>query len=1153
MTSLPNDFDLLNYPLTSGSRCLIEAAAGSGKTFTLENLYIRLLTEGITEDDGNIYYPSVDEILVVTFTEAATAELIERLRHNLSNAVVFLTDWDRLTEKDHQSIIGQILNKTASQPGTRKHIRVRLEEALADFDRAAIQTIHGFCNRILSDFAFEAAIPLNTELTGDNQQFITEVVNDYWRQRFYDENTPFAKGEIPVKPKELIMLAQSFSSDPEVKVSPDVDSILSGAPEIDQTEARELILADFIHYLRSDQPLKRLKERLHQQAYDDLLLNLRSVLRESSPATNLIRSRYKTAMIDEFQDTDPVQYEIFSSLFNRKDAMFIMVGDPKQSIYRFRGADVYAYLDAAAELKPEERTTLSKNYRSTAPLITAMNGLFDVSDPFYEKDIIYHKITAGSEPPVLTLPGLNTPESPLIFRLVNPDSSSAKGLIVSAIIRDVSAEISRLLAPGSGAELTGMDKYGNPASRPVKSSDIAILTSSNKQAEDFQNSLREHGIIAVIKNRNSIFHSPEASQMHYLLAAVAEPDNRRAFNTALSSDFFNLPPDILCSLLRCEGDLLSPEYESFSRFILELKELWHEFGLMRMLNRLMRFVVPNSSRTVRENLVTGPGGERRITNMLHLAELLHDEERSRRLAPNSVIAWLGKMIREEDSKEEFEPRLESDREAVNILTVHKSKGLQFPVVYCPFLWQRDWSRINAGGTPPGRIIHCESTAPDHHKEAVLALNVNDAAKETNNTAAKHEELAEQMRLTYVALTRAQSCCILYWHPGSGKNALSYLLMKETPDHGPEHSLEDACAKLQSIPEISFSDHNVFSMKRAKPLDTRKTNGENLSRKTMLNAVPASSEVFSFSSLISHRRDPERDLTGDDEFEEIDASTAEEVEAPTADSRELPSGRGFGSCIHEILDEMDISSVRDSNWNKGENEILICRKMRKYSLLRGQRGSEEFESAYEKYFNAVCDMLEATLRKELSASNASSFRLCDIPAHKILSEMSFTAAIPAPVDLELFEKSLAASGLISQREKFEDIISKGSLQLEHSRNERKQGWLYGIIDLVFEVDGRYYLLDWKTNIDREHNDIFSSGTVLKKMYRSAYLLQAAIYSLAVDRWLKASLPDYDYETHFGGYYYLFMRGINPNNDNGVFFDRPSPDFINELNRAFPGIN
>ena len=1134
---------------------MIEAAAGSGKTFTLENLYIRLLAEGISDDEESVEYPSVDEILVVTFTEAATAELIERLRHSLSRAIVHLATWDHLTAKEHDSTIGQILKKSASNPGLRKHTRVRLEEALADFDRAAIQTIHGFCNRILNDFAFEAAIPLNTELTGDNRQFINEVVNDYWRQRFYSGESSFTEGDIPVKPQELIMLAENFSSDPEIKISPDIDAIIAGKNEENKPGNRELILADFIHYLRSDQPLKRLKERLHQQAYDDLLLNLRSVLRESTPAANLIRFRYKVAMIDEFQDTDPVQYEIFSSLFDRPDALFIMVGDPKQSIYRFRGADVYAYLEAAAELKPGERTTLSKNYRSTAPLLAALNGIFNISDPFYEKEIEYHNVTAGSEPPILNRPKQNTADSPFIFRLVNPESPPPKGLIISAIIKDVSADIAKLLTPGSRARLEEKDKNGDVKSSPLQSGDIAILTSSNQQAVYFQNCLREYGINAVIKNRNSIFHSPDAAQICYILSAVAAPGDRKAFNTALASDFFSLPPGILCSLLGSDDDgtSLTPEYEAFSQLIAELRELWYESGLMRMLNRLMHFQVPASDKTVREQLVAGPGGERRITNILHLAELLHDEERSRRLAPGSVIAWLSKMIRDDESKEEFEPRLESDRDAVNILTVHKSKGLQFPVVYCPLLWQRSWNNINSGGTPPGRILHRDSDSPDHHKEAVLALNVNDTVKDLNNTAAKHEELAEQMRLAYVALTRAQSCCVLYWHPGSGKNALSYLLLDETPDHGPEIPLATACKKLKSIPEINFSDHDIFTGISPKQLHIVNDRTEKMSIRTMSQPVPAPAEVFSFSSLISNRRDPERDLTGDDEFEEVDTAAVKDVEIPVTDFRELPSGRGFGSCIHEILDEMDISSVSDNNWTRGENEFLICRKMRKYSLLRGQRGSDEFENGYRKYFEPVCDMLAATLRKELPVPGGHTFRLCDIQPQKILSEMSFTAAIPEPVDLQHFEKSLAASGLTSQREKFADIISRSSLQLENDHHGRKQGWLYGIIDLIFEVDGRYYLLDWKTNIDREHNDVFSSGTVLKKMYRSAYLLQAAIYSLAVDRWLNSTLTGYDYQKHFGGYYYLFMRGINQKNNNGVFFDRPTPEFIADLNRAFPGID
>ena len=785
------NFDLANTPLPHGVTVL-EASAGTGKTYALAGIYLRLVVEhGLT--------PS--QILVTTYTEAATAELRGRIRTRLENALrVFHGDAPDANDTLLPALIARAQRSEAIE---------RLDCALRGFDEAAIHTIHGFCERSLREHAFESGTTFDAELLPDQSELLHEVAADFWRRETYGDDPVAAALTLAsgINVDDLAAMLPRVLANPRITILPDEDDIAplhararelvgtfvkswpawreqvralfltegcnAWANKPARAEATEPLLdaldalaadieapaasyeafAHFTNQWLDESSSKKSKLGPPQHPFFDLATAFAAILESYGPAAranflrrarteiavrkaerslrsfddlltlldtalpaprggalgDAIRSRFHATLVDEFQDTDAVQDAIFSKLFGAGETWLFLIGDPKQAIYGFRGADVFTYIAATQRTPPERRYDLGTNHRSATRLVGAVNELFSMHPmPFVEKRIAFHQVAATGRADTKPLRVNNTSRAPMRLWLWEDDKLIATGRANVELPAIVAAEIRRML---DSATLDG---------KPLRPCDCAVLTFKNAQARAMQSALAALNIPAVLMSNASVFASREAVHLRILLAALAEPWREDKVRAALLTDFFSSATD--CG-------------EAFR----DAHARWRGRGFIVMLREFLRAL------HVRETLLARPGGERALTNVLQLSELLQDAADVQRLSPTGVVRWLGQQIAAKRKNEEHELRLERDDEAVHVVTVHKSKGLEYPVVFCPFAWQNAERR--------------RDEAPLYHDDdGGLVL---DLAAENDGPQMRrmiNERLAEHMRLLYVALTRAKHEC-----------------------------------------------------------------------------------------------------------------------------------------------------------------------------------------------------------------------------------------------------------------------------------------------------------------------------------------------------------------------------------------------------------
>ena len=1277
------EFDLLSQPLRAGTVSLIEASAGTGKTTAIENLFIRLLLEGIEREGGNIAL-EVKQILVVTFTEAATAELVDRVRRNIFRAIELLNAalvvdgvnyLDKKPAEIPDILIRLLVNYLTKDdesggPDRRKmhYANHLLHAALSDFDEASISTIHGFCSRMLNEFAFESGVPFGSELIADDRALIDEVAADYWRQNFYAPDTKLKCGAAEaggLSPEALSRLARNILKYPEFKLSgeeniPDPASVYAGmntaygelsnffvprkaeisgllqdnqgifkvdfrrdfpgayaalenglekkdyasvvrpagffspdkfaekqqkkktwktadglmpaviADMLRFSEEFKLaadlycmaIKIDFIRFLCGSGTLKMKKRLLQVQSFDDLLSDMHSALKSGPSFAARIRQRYKVALIDEFQDTDMVQYDIFRLIFQHESTMLLMVGDPKQSIYAFRGADIYSYLHVAGGMDDSCRTTLTKNFRSSARLLEAFNAVFGTRNPFVEQDIAYLPAVCGREPDRLVIDGEDIASSPLKLWILEPGADQkplSRKKAVDILCKAVASKIAWMLSMAGkinpeGRPRARFEKSGGGEAvecRPVKASDIAVLTDSNREARLMREALADAGVPAVLQNSGNIFATDEAAELYHALRAAAEPGRDPLLRTALATAMFGFNGEDIAGLDEPSGDSGEPEIELWRQFFMELNTTWREKGFVQMFFRMLRenTVHASGSLSIRENLLSLPLGERHLTDLLHLGELLHQASRGGALGLNGLTAWLHERILRPEDNEEHEQRLESDDEAVKIMTVHKSKGLQFPIVFCPFAWNRgfyykDYYANSGNGEEKDFFFHLQNN--DGAYKLLFEAGYGDI--EHNLLRYRREKLAESLRLLYVALTRAKQFCCVAWGSikETGDSALMYLT-RDWPDADLENYLENHGSELitgqggifsngESSSAVShgrpFAESVRYESER-KPLQ--------LEAKQQSRPIPADWGIMSFSSLSAGIHSGKDQSPGWDDgsaspgpLEEA-AAADNEPESPLAD---FPAGPVSGDCIHEIFEELDFTVTSDAGWRKlPEVKKLISDKLQKF----GRVDSSRFDDSLAERSLMIGDMLENVLNTPLTAGGGT-FRLAEVTRRKRVSEMEFFFQVADPVRLAELSKLLQRN--------FHPETAAG---LEHTGGKApRRGFMNGKIDLFFEHCGKYWIADWKTNWLGRKYSTYNHAALSSDMIANSYLIQAAIYVLAVDKFLKFRVPGYDYNRHFGGVFYLFVRGMDGKRpDQGVFTMRPELDFIRELAEIFPG--
>ncbi|MEW8027215.1 MAG: exodeoxyribonuclease V subunit beta [Candidatus Thiodiazotropha sp.] len=1165
---------------------LVEASAGTGKTHTLSGLYLRLLLE-----QGH----APERILVVTYTKAATAELKTRIRRRLIDARSLL---DGGTSDD--PLLHAILDSIAD----RSRARRRLDLAIASFDRAAIYTIHGFCQRVLTEQAFETGQAFNTNLVPDQADRLLQIADDFWRREFNrlpDQllqavrnwiDTPEAllhrmrpalgkpylqvracdwpegiqalerkalqlqsevrslwreqrstilamlsdsrimKGNIyrrawvegwggrmdhwlQVTPYERPFdKAERFTPESiEAAVKPGQDTpqhpffsqfsrylacVEACADAFDK--AFVALQESFYGYLLDELPRRQVEAK--EWSYDDLLLQLHAALLADGGGRlrGLLCRRYPAALVDEFQDTDPLQYRILSQIYLNSRRPVFLVGDPKQAIYSFRGADLFAYLRAREETEAKHHT-LDINWRSTPGLVQAVNTLFGSSHrPFFEPRIGFEPVAAADrEMAALRIEGAS--EAPFQIWHLNFDAQTGIEACRQAVADATAGEIARLLT------LSSQDRarIGN---RPLCGGDIAVLVRTHEQASRIAKALRAYGISAVHGSQQSVYWSQEAEQLQRLMIALLEPHNGRFVRAALATPMLGWDGAAIDEMNREDG----VQNRLFNRFF-RYHRFWRDNGFIAMIRALA------IEMGIENRLLEFRDGERRLTNFYHLLELLHQYDSVVHPGMEGLVKWFARRRQSLSQDDEHLLRLESDGELVKIDTLHHSKGLEYGIVFCPFLW--DESEVRTDDKP--FLFH----DPQDDYVAVLELGSKDFH---DNRSYYHEEVfAENLRLLYVALTRPRYRCYLPWGwlKQSRHSALGWLLHTTNSADAPqtltqwqqqlealnpkrdEQVLQALAAAAGGTIDITPLPHTTEMAQLTLPLPQELQPPRRFS--ASINTVGG---VASFSSLVAGQHEDRPDY-------DIPTAVLSEPQDPcqSYSVHGFPRGSRPGSCLHAILEELDFMRPHGQ-----EVELMVEEKLR-------------FHAIDTRWKGIVAEWMREVVETPL---NIDGLTLSRIGLGQRLNEMEFY--FPAR---SLQPKAIMALALRHRFSSVDGLID-GLANLQAGVVD---GYVKGYIDLVFEVDGCFYLADYKSNwLGSSYSD-YHPRALMTAMTEHHYTLQYLLYSLALHRYLKLRLPGYAYERHFGGVYYLFLRGMQPRSGArlGVVAERPSQGFIEALDR------
>jgi exodeoxyribonuclease V beta subunit len=1204
--------DLINCSLEGIN--LIEASAGTGKTYTIEGLFLRLILERQLQ---------VDQILVVTFTKAATEELKDRVRTKLLQAEEAFTNG-----QSNDSLLDALLERMPNHGPAVASIH----DALVNFDRAPIFTIHAFCARVLFEHAFETSNLFDTELVSDSSEWEREVAEDFWRRHLYDaplECIGYLTRELrgPSSLQQLLgkIGAADINIIPQIG-KPALDSLsafrkaydrvckqwfcartavektlrdpaLSGTqygslkalPKRESITKRDLnILSliddmdryvapnstgfplfnnfekftaqklktstrkghtppslNFFHlcddlYRRAakletelQQHLVYLKARLlvsgpselraqksqkNIQFFDDLLILVKQALvtKKGHPLADAVRHKYRAALVDEFQDTDSVQYEIFSRLFADQSSLLFMIGDPKQAIYSFRGADIFSYLKAAKDA--QTKFTLSENWRSKPPLIAAINTLFShVKRPFLFKDISFEPAQAGKNHEEKASEGI-TPMT-LWYLDSRPYSDKAKPvtktLATRLVAEAVADEIFRLVCSENGSCQPG---------------DMAVLVRTNRQARIINTHLSARGLPSVLHSTGNIFDSREAMEIEKLLLSVSAPNKPEFLKAALAMDMMGARGEDLLT-----ADLNLDQWEDQLIRIREYAQLWQRSGFMQMFRTLM------NREQIRQRLLSFTDGERRLTNVLHLAEIIHQESMRRNLGMNGVLKWLAEQRDPKSPRlEEHQLRLESDAKAVNIVTIHKSKGLEYPVVFCPYGWEGSFVK------DADIIFHkSDPCANQQH----LTIDLGSESYATHLIHAQNELLAENIRLLYVALTRAKSKCYLAWGRinTAESSALAYLLHTENATFNDRQPVDmvaevkrqvnaksdaDRLADLSMLAKRSNGCIEVVSLPEPSDghLSAQSDRSEHLRCRNFSGSIDTSWRVSSYSALIS-RQSADIDLPDRDALEERVRHTSDRIESKIESPKApvpngifaFPKGSRAGNFFHDLLEQLDYTAGSADAFKN-----IILHMLQAYG----------FDDTWQDIIaDTVSHVLHVPLIPQLPELTLSA-----IGIHQRINEMEFYFPLNT-IEPSTLQAVFRRHGHHQGRINF-------PVHLQKLTFSPVGGFMKGYIDLVFQYRHQFFLIDWKSNylgptIDSYHRDALDAV-----MHHNFYVLQYHIYVLALCQYLRQQNSGFQYQTDFGGVLYIFIRGIDHRRspESGIYFERPEAALVSDLGQA-----
>jgi exodeoxyribonuclease V beta subunit len=1207
-------FDWETAPLDRNT--LLEASAGTGKTYTLEHLVLRLITE------REIPLPS---ILVVTFTNAAAREMQDRIR-------------------------GLLLSEARNNQGRKKEL---LQQAVTDFDSSSIMTIHGFCSRVLQKWPFESGVSLGLEIGSENDLALQSVW-DWFRKNDKKNLSPFLiaayheayvlngdfhsltvnilnliSGNIlkegghiyPDENRRILLenlinnwdssdtraslnllareareidssktLLSFFNSDEMgeglgtkraidfheiLKISDTSSSFnelldfLSGSGKSILTRITKILARDTLPrgnvpitkaFLRlvqaydqewnklTPQEIKKSLARLFEfyvagqvgkelegtrirqgvLTFNDLIDVVHQVLGENGRSVLLkaVKKYYRVLLVDEFQDTDQRQWDIFKALFDDRDHNYFLIGDPKQSIYRFRGADLQVYLDVRNKLPSDSLYRLENNYRSHPLLLEGFNTLFPTlfSQNSGEDSIGYSPVGAGkSDVPRLCRGSSYSPPCEFILMETGQENKNSAGA-QDLWLRSCANHIVSLLNDSS-TSLEGT---------PLKASDMAVLLESNALCFKLQSMLTSRGVPAVIYEERDIFQSKELEMISLFLSGLVNRDRGESIRRLLLSPLVDLTPsellyledygfmDSLVLTFRYyrdrvdQGDLIA-QFTAFCRLGREIARFLFQGGKIDASRKAYL------EEQLMERILRTGDGVRIHTNLRHILEILHEEQQRKRLNSEELSRFIIEEKFRKHAQERFHIRLEREGNAVQIMTLHSSKGLQFPLVYF-------------GGGLKNQLLKNVSTYLDFTLNGERCY---DFLKDSDHVQrAVENEWEERKRLYYVAMTRAESKLYLPLYQDWDNFWLSWLYktFTKTQDHINPYassaiSLEEG-STFKALKEWIRGREHLFRIEEASGEELLlKREGE---QETILNEPPALNLnldhrhpwLYSFSSLTISDHNP-GDILAEDASEGADYDDQGEnlipLVYPDQDEEITPEnisgGAALGNVIHRIFEEIDFSLGKldwDSFDSHNEIDALVLESILFY--FKRDWAAANSRIVKEMVWNTLNSPLDGLFEGDDFPSSLSA-----LPGFQRLHEKEFLLGVK----------------------------DKGRVELDGLFHSLKKGYLKGFIDLIFIWKGRYFIADWKTTrCSAGDEDPYCQESVQKIMNEHNYHLQYWIYTAALYLYLTGEGDDFSYKRDFGGVFYFFNRGMTPKRKGkGVFFCRPGEEDLVDFMKKY----
>jgi exodeoxyribonuclease V beta subunit len=881
------------------------------------------------------------------------------------------------------------------------------------------------------------------------------------------------------------------------------------------------------------------RRRRNQLTYDDLLTRVQSALEEPSAGARLaasLREQYRAALVDEFQDTDPIQYSIFRRLFETAegDPPLFYVGDPKQSIYSFRSGDIFTFYSAVDALPPERHHSLSKNWRSESALVEAFKLLFaDKTDedggvfPAFGDARIRHPVSleAAGKPPEgsLLFDGRPDPAPLRLWFYSGEDGGTMPG--------DSGRRRARI-AGAVADEVVGLlnDPAATLGERRLRPSDIAVLVHSHDRAREIHRHLRTRCVPAVLQNTGSVFDTEEARDLRYLVRAIVCPGDLTAIRTALTTPLLPCTEPELAAMQDGESPPPRPRSDQEAGPVRRLEdwlELFHTANaIWRRGTFLHAFRFLGDRTGLQAHLVASALGERRLTNLLQLAHLLHRAELEEHLNPETLLSWLDARLLEPaegTDAEEYQLRLESDDDALKIMTVHSSKGLQFPVVFVPTLCEMD-DQLHAN---VGSFIEYHG-----EEEAGAPLMIGQKGMDPDGEAAAAKERnQEQIRLLYVAVTRAVNRCYLVGGNFNKKHGspVARLLGSEPETSLGLHTMGEPpiCVERRTDAEPEPAGQVWKSSRpRHDPADLQSAH-ERLGKGKPF--AHRGGDHTSFSALSPRTSAPQLAEAPAEDYDAEDASTpAQAPVGPTAGIFAVPGGERTGRCWHAIFEHIDFAADADAR------RAVVTEQMHRYGLLAGQDRPDALVEAVDR-------MVAATLQAQMPLAPPAP--LHEISGTDRRAEMAFHFPLRHSTarHTESLRRTLEDHWRDDPRQRiFLDRLGDWSRPIP-------RGFLTGVIDLVYRHEGRYYVLDWKSNRLEGTPASFNEERIRAEVTHHAYFLQYLIYTVAVHNYLDGALQDYDYERDFGGVLYVFLRGMPSVPQQSVYTDRPSLALVEAIGR------